>query len=306
MSTSSPAASSNPCAALPRGSLVALLTPFKSDQSIDKPALRRMVDWHIAQGTVGLVVAGTTGESSTLSHTEHRELLAAAVQHAAGRTHIMAGVGANSTAEAVALARFAQECGADSLLSVVPYYNKPTQQGLVAHFTAQADAAALPLVLYNVPGRTVIDLQVDTVAALARHPRIVGIKDATGDMARAADVAQAVLPGFAQYSGDDFTSLPYLALGGQGVISVVANVLPAEVAALCAYMDAGRLHEARALFARLLPLTRALFMESSPGPAKYAAQLRGLCGGGLRLPMCEVSSATAAAVRAALQPWSEA
>lgn len=296
-----PAAGARP--ALPRGSLVALLTPFTEDLRIDLPALRRLIDWHVAAGTAGIVIAGTTGECATLSHTEHRELLAAAVQHAAGRTHVMAGVGANSTAEAVALARFAQECGADSLLSVVPYYNKPTQQGLVAHFTAQADAAALPLVLYNVPGRTVIDLQVGTVAALARHPRIVGIKDATGDMARAADVAQAVPPGFAQYSGDDFTCLPYLALGGQGVISVVANILPAEVAALCAHMDAGRLHEARTLFARLLPLTRALFMESSPGPAKYAAQLRGLCGGGLRLPMCEVSPATAAAVRAALQAW---
>lgn len=297
----SPAASAH--LMLPRGSLVALLTPFTEDLRIDLPALRRLIDWHVAAGTAGIVIAGTTGECSTLSHTEHRELLAAAVQHAAGRTHIMAGVGANSTAEAVALARFAEECGADSLLSVVPYYNKPTQQGLVAHFTAQADATALPLVLYNVPGRTVIDLQVGTVAALARHPRIVGIKDATGDVARAADVAQAVPPGFAQYSGDDFTSLPYLALGGQGVISVVANILPAKVAALCAHMDAGRLHEARTLFARLLPLTRALFMESSPGPAKYAAQLRGLCGGGLRLPMCEVSSATAAAVRAALQAW---
>ncbi len=296
-----PAAGARP--ALPRGSLVALLTPFTDDLRPDLPALRRLIDWHIDSGTAGVVIAGTTGECATLSHAEHRELLAAAVQHAAGRTHVMAGVGANSTAEAVALARFAEECGADSLLSVVPYYNKPTQQGLVAHFTAQADAAALPLVLYNVPGRTVIDLQVDTVAALARHPRIVGIKDATGDMARAADVAQAVPQGFAQYSGDDFTSLPYLALGGQGVISVVANILPAEVAALCAHMEAGRLHEARALFARLLPLTRALFMESSPGPAKLAAQLRGLCGGGLRLPMCEVSPATAAAVRAALQAW---
>ncbi|WP_312302843.1 4-hydroxy-tetrahydrodipicolinate synthase, partial [Pulveribacter sp.] len=261
-----PAAGARP--ALPRGSLVALLTPFTDDLRPDLPALRRLIDWHIDSGTAGVVIAGTTGECATLSHAEHRELLAAAVQHAAGRTHVMAGVGANSTAEAVALARFAEECGADSLLSVVPYYNKPTQQGLVAHFTAQADAVALPLVLYNVPGRTVIDLQVDTVAALARHPRIVGLKDATGDMARAADVAQAVPPGFAQYSGDDFTSLPYLALGGQGVISVVANILPAEVAALCAHMDAGRLHEARTLFARLLPLTRALFMESSPGPAK--------------------------------------
>jgi len=289
--------------ALPRGSLVALLTPFTDDLRLDLPALRRLIDWHIGAGTAGIVIAGTTGECATLSHAEHRELLAAAVAHAAGRTHVMAGVGANSTAEAVALARFAEECGADSLLSVVPYYNKPTQRGLVAHFSAQADATALPLVLYNVPGRTVIDLQVATVAELARHPRIAGLKDVTGDMARAADVALAVPPGFALYSGDDFTSLPYLALGGQGVISVVANILPAEVAALCAHVDAGRLPEARALFARMLPLTRALFAESSPGPAKRAAQLRGLCGGGLRLPMCEVSPATATAVRAALEAW---
>ena len=176
----------------------------------------------------------------------------------------------------------------------------------MARFTAQADTAAPPLVLYNVHRRTVIDLQLDPVAALALHPRIVGIKDAIGDMARAAGVAQAVPPGFAQYSGDESTSLPYLALGGKGVISVVAIILPAEVAALCAHMNAGRLHEARALVARLLPLTRALFMESSPGQAKYAAHLRGLCGGGLRLPIFEVSSATTAAARAALHPSLEA
>lgn len=290
-------------ARLPRGSLVALLTPFTDDLRIDLPALRRLIDWHIDSGTAGIVIAGTTGECATLSHTEHRDLLAAAVEHAAGRTHVMAGVGANSTVEAVALARFAEECGADSLLSVVPYYNKPTQRGLVAHFSAQADATALPLVLYNVPGRTVVDLQVATVAELARHPRIAGIKDATGDMARAADIALAVPPGFAQYSGDDFTSLPYLALGGQGVISVVANILPAEVAALCRAMDEGDWAGARARFLRLMPLTCALFAESSPGPAKLAAQLRGLCAGALRLPMCEVSPATAAAVRTAQEAW---
>lgn len=289
---------------LPRGSLVALLTPFTPDLQLDLPALRRLIDWHIESGTAGIVIAGTTGECATLSHAEHRTLLAAAVEHAAGRTHVMAGVGANSTAEAVALARFAEECGAHSLLSVVPYYNKPTQRGLVAHFSVQADATALPLVLYNVPGRTVIDLQVATVAELAQHPRIAGIKDATGDMARAADIAQAVPPGFAQYSGDDFTTLPYLALGGQGVISVVANILPAEVAALCRAVRQGDLAGARAQFLQLLPLTRALFAESSPGPAKLAAQLRGLCGGDTRLPLCDVSPATAAAVQAALEPWS--
>lgn len=289
--------------ALPRGSLVALITPFTQDDQLDLPALRRLIDWHIQEGTAGIVIAGTTGECATLSHEEHRTLLAAAVEHAAGRTHIMAGVGANSTAEAVALARFAQDCGADSLLSVVPYYNKPTQQGLVAHFTEQADATTLPMVVYNVPGRTVIDLQVATVQALARHPRIVGIKDATGDMARAADIAEALSAGFALYSGDDFTTLPYLALGGWGVISVVANILPGEVAAVCRALDAGDTAGARSRFLRLLPLTRALFAESSPGPVKHAAQLRGLCGGALRLPLCEVAPATAAAVRTALEPW---
>lgn len=288
---------------LPNGSLVALITPFTDDLHIDKPALRRLIDWHIACGTGGIVIAGTTGESSTLSHTEHRDLLVTAVEHGAGRIPIMAGVGANSTAEAVELAKFASEHGVDSLLSVVPYYNKPTQQGLVAHFSAQADASAVPLVLYNVPGRTVIDMAVSTVVALARHPNIAGLKDATGDMARAADIAAAAPPGFMQYSGDDFTTLPYLALGGHGVISVLANILPAEVVALCADMAASRLPEARARFARLLPLTRALFSESSPGPVKLAAALRGLCGAQLRLPMCEVGPACDAAVREALLVW---
>ncbi|NMM78134.1 4-hydroxy-tetrahydrodipicolinate synthase [Acidovorax sp. SRB_24] len=304
MSTPSPAASPNACAALPRGSLVALLTPFNANQSIDKPALRRMVDWHIAQGTVGLVIAGTTGESSTLSHHEHHDLIATAVEYAAGRIHIMAGVGANSTGEAVSLARFAAQAGAHSLLSVVPYYNKPTQRGMVAHFTAQADATALPLVLYNVPGRTMVDMAVDTVVTLAQHPHIAGLKDATGDMARAAAVLEAVPQDFMRYSGDDFTTLPYLALGGHGVISVVANIVPAEVAAVCREMEAGQWLVARERFVKLLPLTRALFAESSPGPAKLAAALQGQCEATLRLPLCGVGEGTEKGVREALALWS--
>jgi len=302
MSTSS---ASHPHAALPGGSLVALLTPFTADQSIDKPALRRMVDWHITQGTAGLVVAGTTGESSTLSHQEHHDLIATAVEYAAGRIHIMAGVGANSTAEAVSLARFAAEAGAHSLLSVVPYYNKPTQRGMVAHFTAQADATALPLVLYNVPGRTVVDMAVDTVVVLAGHPHIAGLKDATGDMARAAALLEAVPETFMRYSGDDFTTLPYLALGGHGVISVVANIVPAEMAAVCREMHSGQWLAARKRFVKLLPLTRALFAESSPGPTKLAAALQGQCEATLRLPLCGVGEETESAVRAALKVWVE-
>lgn len=295
---------SNPRTALPRGSLVAMLTPFKADRSIDKLALRRMVDWHIAQGTAGLVVAGTTGESSTLSHQEHNDLIATVVEYATGRVHIMAGVGANSTAEAVSLARFAADAGAHSLLSVVPYYNKPMQRGLVAHFTAQADATALPLVLYNVPGRTVVDMKVDTVVALARHPHIAGLKDATGDMTRAAELLEAMPEDFMRYSGDDFTTLPYLALGGHGVISVVANVVPAEIAAVYREMESGQWLAARTRFVKLLPLTRALFAESSPSPVKLAAALQGQCEATLRLPLCGVGAEAERAVRAALAGWS--
>ena len=296
-------ASPSPHRGLPHGSLVALLTPFTDEQRIDKPSFRRMIDLHIAEGTSGIVVAGTTGESATLSHAEYRDLLVTAVEHSAGRIHVMAGVGANSTAEGVELARFASDHGADSLLSVVPYYNKPTQKGLIAHFSAQADASDVPLVLYNVPGRTVIDMAVSSVAALARHPNIAGLKDATGDMARAAQTAEVVPPGFMLYSGDDLTTLPYLVLGGQGVISVLANLLPREVATLCNECRAGRWEDARARFFRMLPLTRALFVESSPAPLKLAASWQGLCTEQLRLPLYRVQDSTARQLKTAWLPW---
>lgn len=271
--------------ALPRGSLVALLTPFHPDGSIDVECLRRLVDWHIGQGTSALVVAGTTGEASTLSVEEHGRLLCEAVVHAGGRIPVMAGVGANSTSEAVALARTAHDAGADSLLSAVPYYNKPTQDGLYRHFMAQADATDLPLVLYSVPGRSVVDFSLDTLLRLAVHPNIRGIKDASGDMARAQDIASSVPDGFALYSGDDFTALPYLALGGRGVISVTANVVPRWVSDLCDRVATGDLVEARRIAKALHPLNEALFCQSNPIPVKHAASLLGLSGDTLRLPL---------------------
>ncbi|WP_321930536.1 4-hydroxy-tetrahydrodipicolinate synthase [Paraburkholderia guartelaensis] len=270
---------------LPRGSIVALITPFTPEGMIDRRALRKLVDFHVRSGTAGIVVAGTTGEASTLTHVEHRELIAATVEYSNGRTHVMAGVGANSTAEAVDLARFAEEAGADSLLSVVPYYIKPSQEGLVEHFVTQADASGLPLVLYNVPGRTVTDLAVSTVRRLAGHPNICGIKDATGDMARAAELVEMLPSSFALYSGDDFTSMAYLALGGWGVISVVANIYPRKVANLCSLIASNDLARARQHLIELLPLTRALFAETNPGPVKFAASLLGHCEPFLRLPM---------------------
>ncbi|WP_242540582.1 4-hydroxy-tetrahydrodipicolinate synthase [Trinickia mobilis] len=270
---------------LPRGSIVALITPFAKDGGLDRTALRKLIDFHVTSGTAAIAVVGTTGESSTLSHVEHREVIAAAVEYAEGRIHIMAGVGANSTSEAVELARFASDHGASSLLSVVPYYVKPTQQGLFDHFTAQADVVRIPLVLYNVPGRTVTDMTASTVARLAHHPNIRGLKDATGDMARAVEILRALPSGFALYSGDDFTSLPYLALGGWGVISVLANVVPAKVVEMCSLMEQGKIARARRLFVQLQPLTRALFAETSPGPVKYAASLLGQCEATLRLPL---------------------
>lgn len=275
----------NPAPGLPRGSIVALITPFAQDGSIDWAKLRSLIDFHIERGTAAIAVAGTTGESSTLSHIEHCDVIAATVEYSGGRIHVMAGVGANSTAEAVALARTASHCGADSLLSVVPYYVKPSQQGLVAHFEAQADAVNVPLVLYNVPGRTVTDMSVATVKRLSSHPNIRGLKDATGDMVRAAELLEALPDDFAHYSGDDFTSLGFMALGGHGVISVVANLLPTQVSELCELVTRGDMKRARRLFLQMLPLTRALFVETSPGPVKFAASLLGQCGPTVRLPL---------------------
>lgn len=272
-------------AGLPRGSLVALVTPFQADGSIDVDGLRRLIDWHIGQGTSGLVIAGTTGEASTLSFDEHTRLLREAVSHAARRIPVMAGVGANATAEAIALARMARDAGADSMLSVVPYYNKPTQEGLLRHFLAQADATDLPLVLYSVAGRTVVDLSLETILKLAAHPNIRGIKDASGDMVRAQDIASVVPDRFALYSGDDFTTLPYLVMGGWGVISVTANVVPQWVSGLCTCAAAGDLVEARRLSRVLHPLTQVLFCETNPIPVKHAVSLLGMVGADLRLPL---------------------
>ena len=274
-----------PDANLPRGSVVALITPFTGDGSVDWVKLRGLGEFHIKNGTAAIAVAGTTGEASTLSHREHCDVIAAAAEYGAGRIHIMAGVGANSTAEAISLAKFASEHGADSLLSVVPYYVKPSQQGLLGHFLAQADASSVPLVLYNVPGRTITDMSVETIVRLSAHPHIRGIKEASGDMARAAELVAALQPGFALYSGDDFTSMPFMVLGGWGVISVTANVLPKQVSEMCRLIEENEIAYARDAFLRMLPLTQALFAETSPGPVKYAASLLSQCEPVVRLPL---------------------
>lgn len=281
---------------LPQGSLVALITPFEASGAIDWAALERLIDWHARSGTRGLVIAGTTGESSTLSMDEHAELLARSVTHAAGRVHVMAGVGANSTAEAVHLAKIAQQAGAHSLLSVVPYYNKPTQEGLYRHFMEQADATPLPLVIYSVAGRTVVDFTVSTVQRLAQHPNIRGIKDASGDLVRAQQLAAALPGDFLRYSGDDLTAAAVLALGAHGIISVTANVVPAAVQAQCSAIAAGRLPQSLPLVAELFELSQALFTESNPIPLKYLASLIGLCQNRLRAPLVGAGSACAHAL----------
>lgn len=276
---------------LPHGSLVAIITPFDATGAIDWPALERLIDWHIRSGTRGLVVAGTTGESSTLSMDEHGELLTRSVAYANGRIHVMAGVGANSTAEAVHLARMAYKAGAHSLLSVVPYYNKPVQEGLYRHFVEQADATPLPLVLYSVAGRTVVDFSLATLQRLARHPNIKAIKDASGDLVRAQQLAAALPGDFMRYSGDDLTAAATLALGAHGIISVTANVVPAAVQAQCRAIAEGKLAQSLTLVADLFDLSQALFTESNPIPVKYLASLMGLCQNSLREPLVPAGSA---------------
>lgn len=278
---------------LPTGSLVALITPFTPTGAIDWSALQRLVYWHVRSGTQALVVAGTTGEASTLSTAEHAELLAQAVTYAAGRLHIMAGVGANATAEAVHLSRLAKDAGVQSVLSVVPYYNKPTQEGLYRHFMAQADAADLPLVLYSVAGRTVVDFDLSTLKRLAQHPNIRGIKDASGDIVRAQELTATLGPAFVRYSGDDLTAAAAMALGAQGVISVTANLAPAAVQAQCEAVVSGRLRESLPLVAELFQLSQALFIEANPIPVKYLAGQMELCRAHLRSPLVPPSTATA-------------
>ena len=283
------------------GSIVALATPMHDDGSVDYPALRKLVDWHIAEGTDCIGVVGTTGESPTVDVQEHHEIIRVSVEQARGRVPIMAGCGANSTAEAIELAKYARKIGADCQLQVVPYYNKPGQEGQYRHFRAIAEAVELPMVLYNVPGRTVADLQHDTVLRLAQVPGIVGIKEATGNIERAQWLIREVPRGFAVYSGDDPTAVALMLCGGQGNVSVTANVAPRLMHELCAAAIAGDARKAMELQRRLLPVHRHLFVEANPIPVKWAMARMGLCGGALRLPMTPLAPANEPVVEAALR-----
>ena len=284
------------------GSIVALATPLHEDGSVDYPTLRKLVDWHVAEGTDCIGVVGTTGESPTVNVQEHCEIIRVSVEQAGKRVPIMAGCGANSTAEAIELARFAKQLGADCQLQVVPYYNKPTQQGQYLHFRAIAEAVGdLPLVLYNVPGRSVADMQHATVLRLAEVPGIVGIKEATGNIERAQWLIKEVPKGFAVYSGDDPTAVALMLCGGQGNISVTANVAPRLMHELCVAALAGDVKRAMELQFRLLPLHRNLFIEANPIPVKWAMARTGLCGPTLRLPMTPLETSNEAAVENALR-----
>ncbi|WP_454917058.1 4-hydroxy-tetrahydrodipicolinate synthase [Xanthobacter sediminis] len=282
-----------------RGSFTALVTPFR-DGALDEKAFRAFVDWQIAEGTNGLVPVGTTGESPTLSHAEHNQVVAWAVEQAAGRVPVIAGAGSNNTAEAIALAVHAQAVGANALLVVTPYYNKPTQEGLYHHFKAIADAVDLPIFIYNIPGRSVIDMSVETMARLFEIRNIVGVKDATASMARVSVQRQVLGPDFIQLSGEDATALGFMAHGGVGCISVTSNVAPRLCAAFQAACLKGDFAAALAIQDTLMPLHTALFVETNPTPTKYALSLLGKMGEDVRLPMVPVSEATRAVVRSAM------
>jgi 4-hydroxy-tetrahydrodipicolinate synthase len=273
-----------------RDSLVAIVTPMSDDGALDLDALRRLVDWHIAEGTDGIVIVGTSGESPTVTYDEQCLLIRTAVEQAAGRVPVIAGTGANSTSEAIELTECAKAAGAQAGLSVVPYYNKPTQEGLYRHYRKIAEAVDLPLILYNVPGRTVADLSNDTTLRLAEVPGIVGLKDATGSMERAADLLRRAPKDFALYSGDDASAMPFMLLGGHGVISVTANVAPKLMHEMCVAARSGNLARARELNNALLPLHSKLFVEANPIPVKWACAEMGLIPSGLRLPLTPLSA----------------
>ena len=284
------------------GSIVALVTPMHEDGSVDYPTLRKLIDWHIAEGTDCIGVVGTTGESPTVNVEEHCEIIRVSVEQAAKRVPIMAGCGANSTKEAIELAQFAKGVGADCQLQVVPYYNKPTQEGQYQHFKAIAEAVGdLPTVLYNVPGRTVADMAHDTVLRLAQVPGIVGIKEATGNIERAQWLIRDVPQGFAVYSGDDPTAVALMLCGGQGNVSVTANIAPRLMHELCVAAIAGDVKRAMEIQFQLMPVHKNLFIEANPIPVKWAMARMGLCGPALRLPMTAMSQASEAPVEAALR-----
>lgn len=279
----------NPSQGPIRGSIVALVTPMLDDGSVDYAALRKLIDWHIDEGTDCIGVVGTTGESPTVSVEEHCEIIRVSVEQAAGRAPIMAGCGANSTKEAIELAHFAKKVGADCQLQVVPYYNKPTQEGQYQHFKAIAEAVDLPVVLYNVPGRSVADMHHETVLRLAQVPGIVGIKEATGNIERAQWLIKEAPKNFAIYSGDDPTAVALMLCGGHGNVSVTANVAPRLMHELCVAAMAGDVKRAMEIQMKLLPLHKTLFIESNPIPVKWAVARMGLCKKGLRLPLTQLS-----------------
>lgn len=283
------------------GSLVALTTPFKNGGEVDYVTFKRIIDRHASAGTDGVVVGGTTGESATLTRAEHAELIARSIDMIGGRMQLIAGTGSNSTAQSIDLSQATDIDGVDGFLLVAPYYNKPPQRGLIAHFTAIADAVSKPVMLYNVPGRTVSDILPETVAVLAEHPRIVALKDATGDLDRLA-AQQAVCPNdFLYFSGDDFTGCEFMLRGGHGVVSVTANVAPALMAEMCRFAIKGDTKKARLIDARLASLNEAMFVESNPIPVKWALQALGIGDGSIRLPLTTLDDVYHVQVRTALQ-----
>lgn len=282
------------------GSCVALITPFDGD-GVDEHAFRKLVNWQITEGTNGLIPVGTTGESPTLSHEEHKRVVEICIEENAGRVPVIAGAGSNSTLEAVDFARHAASAGADALLVVTPYYNKPTQDGLKRHYTAIADAVSIPVIIYDIPGRSIIAMTNETMAELAAHPNITGVKDATADLARPTHLLNRIGPGFSQLSGEDGTALAYRAAGGHGCISVTANIAPRLLAEMHAAWDQGNIARAMEINAQLMPVHEAMFCEASPGPLKYAAGLLGLSSDSLRLPLCEIADTSKDQVRSALR-----
>ena len=283
------------------GSIVALVTPMLDDGAVDYDGLRRLIDWHIAEGTDCIGVVGTTGESPTVTVEEHCEIIRVAVEQCAGRVPVMAGAGANSTHEAIELSRYAREVGADCTLQVVPYYNKPTQEGIYRHFKAIAEAVDIPMVLYNVPGRTVADMSVETALRCAHLPGVIGIKEATGNIERAAWLIREAPAHFHIYSGDDPTAIALMLLGGHGNVSVTANVAPRAMHDLCVAARAGDVAKAREIHMKLLPLHKHLFIEANPIPVKWALQRMGRMGGGIRLPLVPLTEPAQAVVESALR-----
>ena len=284
-----------------KGSLVALITPFRAGK-VDEKAFQDLVEWHVAEGTHGLVPCGTTGESPTLSHEEHRRVVELCIEASRGRIPVIAGTGSNSTDEAIELTRHARKAGANAALVVTPYYNKPTQEGLFRHFKAIVEAVDIPVVVYNIPGRSVVDISVETMARIAKLPNIVGVKESTGDVSRITKHRLLIGEGFCQISGEDYLALAQMAAGADGCISVTANVAPRQLSQMHLACQRGDYAAARAIHERLAPLHEALFVETSPAPVKYAASLLGKCVPDIRLPLVEPGEATRARVKAAMVP----